>query len=149
MLLISWNNFPNTPPPSGVSSPPPSFHFTALSRAVTLPLVPFSLSPRLLDHWNWSLYQPSQGTFSQANSLTMCRALYHSQISKTATHVPRAGESHLLLPPHTVSGGGGVLHGSLAYRGFALPPGLGFLRCSGLGPLPYLCPGVSGLVTDL
>lgn len=37
MLLISWNSFPSTPPPSMVSSPPPSFHFSALSRAVTLP----------------------------------------------------------------------------------------------------------------
>lgn len=129
---------------------PSTLPLLALSHAVTLPLVPFSLSPTLSDHWNWILlYQPSQGTFSQANSLTMWCALYHSQISKTTTHVPGAGETHPLLPPHTVSGGGGVLHGSLAYRGFALLPGLGFLKWSGLGPLTYLCPGVSGLVTDL
>lgn len=32
---------------------------------------------------------------------------------------------------------------------FSLPPGLGSLKCSGLGSLPYICTRVSWPVTDL
>lgn len=42
-----------------------------------------------------------------------------------------------------------MLCSSLAYRGFSLSPGLGSLRCSGLGSLPNLCTRVSQSVTDL
>lgn len=86
---------------------PSILHFSALTHTVTPVFGTLCPSACLFDHWNWILfYQPSQVTFSQANSLVilaMCHALSHSQISRTDRHTPGAGKAHLLLPPHIVN----------------------------------------------
>lgn len=92
-------------------------------------------------------------TLSHRQTPAMWCSLYHSQNLRTTRCVPMspgASEPHLLLPPHTANlGAGHAFCGSLTYSGFSLPPGLGSLKSSGLGSLPYLCTRVSGPVTDL